>query len=396
MRRSPQGRLIHDANITHSSSRFDHLRRYRLVRRDLPDRLHGDVERPAVGADTGSLHVLWGVRDDLSDAIASATRIRDAVLAAPRPSLTNIGRSAERGTVLEILRTPDDRFSGLPGFDYEPKYIEIDGWRMHRVDVGSGDPILCLHGEPSWSYLYRKMIPLLSERNRVIAPDLFGFGRSDKPKERSAYTFEMHLNSVKSFIEALDLSRITLVCQDWGGLLGLTAAAQMPERFARIVAMNTGLPTGEEKTPPAFLAWRQFAATVEDMEIGRLIQAATTTDLDDAVIAAYDAPFPDGTYKAGAHQFPLLVPISTDDPGSAPMRQAREVYKSWTKPFLTLFSDQDPITAGADRWFRRLVPTASQEPEITIQGGGHFLQEDRGEEIARHIQEFIDRRPIPA
>lgn len=297
---------------------------------------------------------------------------------------------------MKALRTPDDRFLDLPGYDFEPHYLEVLGLRMHRVDVGQGDPILCLHGEPSWSYLYRKMIPPLAKAGRVIAPDLLGFGKSDKPTERSDYTFAMHLASLRSLVEQLDLQRVTLVCQDWGGLLGLTLATQIPDRFARLVIMNTFLPTGEEKPSQGFLAWRAFAEKIDDMEVGRIIQGATVTELPSKVIAAYDAPFPDRSYKAGAHQFPLLVPISPSDPGAAEMKKAREVLKSWTKPAIVLFSDSDPVTGGGHKWFRLNVPSTQEEPTIVIARGGHFLQEDQGEVIAQHILEFIERRPIPA
>jgi haloalkane dehalogenase len=235
--------------------------------------------------------------------------------------------------------------------------------------------------------------------HRVVAPDLIGFGRSDKPAEKSDYTYALHHDALAAFIQALDLKRITLVCQDWGGLLGLPLAVEMPDRFARLVIMNTGLPTGDaphsqasQASDAAFMAWRNFAATTKDMDVGRIIQGAIKTRLADAVIAAYNAPFPDVTYKAGAHQFPLLVPISPDAEASPLMRRSREALKSWHKPALVMFSDSDPITAGGDRFFRHLIPSAKDEPEITIRGAGHFLQEDRGDEIAQHVREFLTRR----
>lgn len=294
---------------------------------------------------------------------------------------------------MKVLRTPDERFANLPGFPFEPTYVDVKVGRMHAVDVGSGDPILCLHGEPSWSYLYRKMIPGLAKVGRVVAPDLIGFGRSDKPTAREDYTVAMHLASLEQFLDEKKLDRITLVCQDWGGLLGLPIAARQPDRFQRIVAMNTFIPTGEEKPTAGFLAWREFAERVDDLDIGRVLQGATMTELSPEVIAAYDAPFPDPSYKAGAHQFPLLVPISTEDPASATMMAARAVFQTWTKPFFALFSDCDPVTRGGDRWFRKHVPSASAEPEVTITQAGHFLQEDKGEEIADEIVRFIQRHP---
>lgn len=292
-----------------------------------------------------------------------------------------------------MLRTPEERFADLAGFPFEPRYYQLrSGARIHYVDEGRGAPILCLHGEPSWCYLYRKMIPPLAARRRVVAPDLLGFGRSDKLPQRADYTYALHFDALREFVEALDLRQITLVCQDWGGLLGLPLAAELGERFASLVIMNTGLPTGD---PPganeAFLAWRNFAATTPDMDIGRVIQGGCCTTLSPETIAAYDAPFPDPSYKAGALQFPLLVPIAPDDPASAVMKLARQRLRAWTKPALVMFSDGDPITRGGDRFFRGLIPSAVAEPEIVIQGAGHFLQEDRGEEIAARVLEFLER-----
>ncbi len=296
---------------------------------------------------------------------------------------------------MEILRTPDECFANLPDFAYEPHYVEVPGGlRMHYVDEGEGDTILCIHGEPSWSFLYRKMIPTLATVGRVVAVDLVGFGRSDKPVGKDAYTFALHYDALTAFVKQLDLQRVTLVCQDWGGLLGLPVAMEMPERFARLVVMNTGLPVSGKPLTPGFMAWRAFAERAEDMDIGRVLQGATVTDLTPDVLAAYNAPFPDIRYKGGALQFPLLVPISEDADALPHMRKAAERLKSWRKPALAMFSDKDPVTAGGDKYFRDLIPTARQEPEITIHDAGHFLQEDKGEEIAGHIVEFIKRRPI--
>jgi haloalkane dehalogenase len=297
---------------------------------------------------------------------------------------------------MPVIRTPDERFSKLPDFPFAPHYIEVNGLRIHYVDEGQGETILCLHGEPSWSFLYRKMIAAMSGKHRVVAMDFVGFGRSDKFTEREAYTFKMHLDTLMGFIKAMDLEQITVVVQDWGGLTGLAAVAHMPERFARLVIMNTGLPTGRGKPSEAFLQWRSYTETHPDLEVGRSIHNGTAhpEKLTGEIIAAYEAPFPDVTYKAGAAVWPLLVPISPDDPASAEMRHAREVLSKWDKPALVMFSDKDPITGGGDRFFRSLIPTAKDQPEITIKDAGHFLQEEKGEEIAQHVLDFIKRTPV--
>jgi haloalkane dehalogenase len=297
---------------------------------------------------------------------------------------------------MKVLRTPDDRFANLPDFPYAPHYVELDGGlRMHYLDEGGGDEVfLCVHGEPSWCYLYRKMIPTLARHGRVIAPDLIGFGRSDKPIAREDYTYAMHHDTVTALITKLDLKRITLVCQDWGGLIGLPIATEMPERFSRLVIMNTGLPVSGKPLGAAFMAWRAYATRSDDLDVGRVLQGATVSELSPAVVAAYEAPFPDKTYKAGAVVFPLLVPVSEDAEALPTMRRAAEAFKNWHKPALVMFSDKDPVTAGGEKFFRGLIPSAKEEPEITIADGGHFLQEDKGEEIAKHIVEFVNRRPV--
>ena len=294
---------------------------------------------------------------------------------------------------MPVIRTPDERFANLPGYPYQPHYAEVNGLRMHYVDEGRGEIILCLHGEPSWSYLYRKMIPILSSQYRVVAPDFIGFGRSDKFTGRDEYSFKMHHDSLAAFIESTALEDINLVVQDWGGLLGLTVASENPARFKRLVIMNTGLPTGDEPMGKGFMRWREFAANQTDMPVSAVIfngvaqKEIMTTD----VLLAYDSPFPDVTYKAGAMVFPLLVPIQTSDPGASDMRRARAALASWKKPALVMFSDKDPITRGGERFFRALIPGAQHQPEITIENAGHFLQEDKGEEIAQHIMEFMGR-----
>ena len=297
---------------------------------------------------------------------------------------------------MPIIRTPDERFADLPGYPFAPHYVEVAGARMHYVDEGQGETILCLHGEPSWSYLYRKMILPLAAGHRVVAPDLIGFGRSDKYTETEAYTFQMHYDTLAALLDTLSLSDITLVCQDWGGLLGLCLATELADRFARLVIMNTGLPTGDEPATRGFLAWQAFALRSTDLPIGRIIRSGTAQgdQLPDAVVAAYEAPFPDVRYKAGAKVFPALVPTSPTQEASTAMRRARRALARWNKPALVMFSDGDPITRGGDAFFRRLIPTAAEQPEITITGAGHFLQEDKGEELAAHILSFLDRTPL--
>jgi haloalkane dehalogenase len=289
---------------------------------------------------------------------------------------------------MRLLRTPDDCFAHLPAYPFAPHYQEVDGVRLHYVDEGPAQAptVLLLHGEPSWSYLYRKMIPPLTAAGlRTVAPDLVGFGRSDKPADRSDYTYQRHIDWVWGFIQALDLRDITLVCQDWGGLLGLRIAGEHGDRFARIVAANTALPTGDMPMGRAFQVWQQLSQRGETLDVGRIIQNGCRTPLADDVVAAYDAPFPDESYKAGARQFPLLVPTAPDDPATPANRAAWQALGQWDKPFLTAFSDGDPITQGADLLMQRHIPGTKGQPHTTIVGGGHFLQEDRGAELAQVI-----------
>jgi haloalkane dehalogenase len=298
---------------------------------------------------------------------------------------------------MEALRTPEGRFENLLDYPFAPNYSEIsDGeggrLRIHYLDEGNGDaePVLLMHGEPSWSYLYRKMIVVFIDAGyRVIAPDLVGFGRSDKPADRRDYTYNRHLTWMHTWLDGLDLQRITLVCQDWGGLIGLRLVAENPDAFRRVITANTGLPTGDTPISDAFLSWRKFSQEAPEFSIGSIIQGGCRTTLPESVIAAYDAPFPDDSYKEGARIFPSLVPITPDDPASEANRAAWEVLREFEKPFLTAFSDGDPITRGGDRVFQKLVPGAQGQPHTTIEGGGHFLQEDRGEEFARVVVDFM-------
>ena len=298
---------------------------------------------------------------------------------------------------MEALRTPDERFTNLPGWTFEPKYLDVpDGeggsLRMHYIDEGPSDgaPVLLLHGEPSWAYLYRKMVPVLAAAgHRAIAPDLVGFGRSDKPSEKSDYTFQRHVDWIKSFIEQLGLANVTFFGQDWGALIGLRIVAEGPDRFARVVIGNGGLPTGDQKMGEAFLRWQQFSQESPAFDVGRVVQGGTATTLPDEVVAAYDAPFPDDSYKAGARIFPSLVPTKPDDPAATANRKAWEVLQKWERPFLTTFSDSDPITKGGERPLQAMIPGTKGQPHATIAGGGHFLQEDKGEDLANVIVDWM-------
>ncbi|CAN5270725.1 haloalkane dehalogenase [soil metagenome] len=292
-----------------------------------------------------------------------------------------------------ILRTPEERFENLPDYPFAPNYTNFGEVRIHFVDEGnknSNETVLMLHGEPSWSFLYRKMIPIIANAgHRVIAPDLLGFGKSDKFAEAEKYTYAMHVESITAFIENLDLKNITLVCQDWGGLIGLRVAAEMSERFSRIVAANTFLPTGDEKIPKAFKLWLAMSQATPFFPVGKIVKMGCKTKLASKVVKAYDAPFPDKTYKMAARVFPTLVPITPDNPASETNRKAWEVLRNWEKPFLTAFSDGDPITRGADEILQSQIPGAKNQPHTRIKDAGHFLQEDKGEELAEIIVNFV-------
>ncbi len=299
---------------------------------------------------------------------------------------------------MNFLRTPDERFTGLADWPFAPHYLDIDSLdggtlRLHYVDEGprDGAVVLLLHGEPSWAYLYRKFIPILSALGyRVIAPDLIGFGRSDKPVERSDYTYERHVAWMNAWLAALDLHDITLFCQDWGGLIGLRMVAATPERFARLVIANTGLPTGHGASE-AFNQWLWFSQNVPELEIGKIINAGSTRELTPEEIAAYDAPFPDATYKAGARHFPTLVPVTPEHASVAENRAAWTVLEHFKKPVLTTFGDKDAVTAGGAQVFIERMPGAQGQPHTIIEGGGHFLQEDAPEQLCQLIDDFIRR-----
>ncbi len=288
---------------------------------------------------------------------------------------------------MEHYRTPDERFEGLPGFDYEPHYADVDGLRMHYLDEGTGDPVVCFHGEPTWSYLYRKMLPpLVAAGNRVVVPDFAGFGRSDKPTDFDWYTWDRHVEYVTGLLDQLDLHGVTAVVHDWGGAIGLRWAVENQDRVARLVILNTGLFSG--RVNEAFMAWRSFAERNPDLPVGFIIQSATATEVPQQIVDAYEAPWPTPESKAGVAKFPLLVPISEDDPSVPAMAAVRQQLSRWEKPALVCFSDSDPIfNPRAGQLFVDLIPGA--EELRVIEGGGHFLQEDRGEEIARQIVDFL-------
>lgn len=293
----------------------------------------------------------------------------------------------------DYLRTPEDRFERLPNYRFSPHYVEVgsNGLRMHYVDEGPGsaDPILMLHGEPTWSYLYRHMIPICAAAgHRVVAPDLIGFGKSDKPTQVKDYSYQTHMDWITTFITALDLRNITLVCQDWGSLLGLRLAAEQQERFKAIVVGNGMLPTGEQEVPKAFKLWRAFALNSPWFPIGRIVNTGCLKTLSKDEIRAYDAPFPDASYKAGTRAFPALVPTQPNDPATQANKAAWAVLEQWQKPFLTTFSNADPITRGGDTYMQSRIPGAKGQAHVTLVGG-HFLQEDSGTEFAAAVNRLL-------
>lgn len=303
---------------------------------------------------------------------------------------------------MDVLRTPDHRFTDLPDFDYEPRYAEVpagDGHgtlRMGYVQTGHADGpvVLLLHGEPSWSFLYRTMLPVLGDAGyRAIAPDMVGFGRSDKPTRVADHSYARHVEWMRSFaFDALDLDDVTLVGQDWGGLIGLRLVAEHPDRFGAVVAANTGLPTGDQEMPAPWWAFHDAVARAETLDIGRFVASGCRRELPGSVRAGYDAPFPDESYKAGPRAMPGLVPTGPDDPATGANRAAWRFLTTWSKPFLCAFSDGDPITGGMAPILRRAIPGAAGRSHPTITGAGHFLQEDAGEALAGEIVTFLARR----
>jgi haloalkane dehalogenase len=305
--------------------------------------------------------------------------------------------SSQAVRVPEFVRTPDARFANLPDYPYEPRYTAVAGLRVHHAEAGPGvgEPVLMLHGEPTWSFLYRKMIPIVAAAGyRVLVPDLVGFGRSDKPTAIDAYSYARHVAWLAEWIEQRELRGITLVVQDWGSLIGLRLLGEQPERFARVVVANGFLPTGESRLPFAFKLWKAFARYSPLFPISAIVRAGCRQPVSREVRAGYDAPFPDGKYKAGARSFPRLVPTTPDDPGAVANREAWKRLRVWDRPFLTAFATGDPIFAGADRILQQQIPGAEGQPHTRIRGAGHFVQEDRGEELAELVVRFAVRNPV--
>ena len=282
---------------------------------------------------------------------------------------------------MDVFRTPDERFTDLEGYDFAPHYTDVGGLRLHHVDEGQGSPVVCFHGEPTWAYLYRHMLPgLVGAGHRVVCPDYVGFGRSDKPTDPRWYSYDRHVDSVSAHLATMDLQDVTVVVQDWGGPIGLRWAVENAERVSRLVILNTGLFTG--RVSRGFGAWRDYAERTPDLPIGQVIQGGTTTALSAEVLRGYDAPFPTAQSKAGAQVFPLLVPMSADDPGAAQMGAVKDALRSWDRPTLVAFSDSDPVFPFpvSGEQFTDLIRTAG--PQTRIEGAAHFLQEDRGALVA--------------
>jgi haloalkane dehalogenase len=301
---------------------------------------------------------------------------------------------------MNVLRTPDSRFASLPDFNFEPHYVDIpsgDGstLRVHYVDEGPRDApaVLMLHGEPSWSFLYRKVIRVVTAAGlRAIAPDLIGFGRSDKPALRTDYTYQKQVDWTVGLIDALGLRDLTLICQDWGGLIGLRIVAEHPERFARVIASNTALPTGDDFLPPGFYQWLRRSQEISSFVTGKIVRGGCKRPLSQAIVDAYDAPYPDASFQAGARQMPLLVPIYPFDPASASNRAGWASLQRFTRPFLTIFGDSDPYTSGGEKKFLS-IPGAAGQPHKVLEDVGHFIQEDAGEELGHLTVSFVKGSP---
>jgi haloalkane dehalogenase len=308
--------------------------------------------------------------------------MRSALAANRRPSRPN------SLSCVEAYRTPDNRFDDLPGYPFEARYVEQDGLRMHYVDEGSGDPVLMLHGEPTWAFLYRRMIPAVADVARAVVPDYFGFGRSDKPTRIEDYSYDFHYGSIEGFADELDLRETTVVVQDWGGPIGLRLAVERPERVARLVILNTGIGAGRAPSEE-WLRFREFVRRVgTDLVPGQLIRISAVTELSDEVVEAYNAPFPTPESKAGVLAFPELVPTELEHPSAARMLEVRAALERWDKPALVLFSDSDPIfTPAAAERMASWIPGAG--PAEIVTGAGHFLQEEKGEAIADRIVRFL-------
>ena len=307
---------------------------------------------------------------------------------------------------MKALRTPDDRFTNLPGWNFEPRYTDVDAGdgtgdtlRVAHYEAGpanAAETFLLMHGEPSWSFLYRHMVPgLVAAGHRVVMPDLIGFGRSDKPVALDDYTYERHVAWMLEWFDANNLDGLTFFGQDWGGLVGLRLVTARPDRFRRVAVSNTGLPLAGREPSDAFRAWQKFSREIPEFTVGKLVSGGCATKpLPAEVVAAYDAPFPDESYKAGARIFPSLYPDGDDHPSNIANKEAWAVLEAWTKPFLTCFSDGDPVTAGGQRAFERAVPGAAGQRHVIVEGGGHFVQEDKGPELAAILVDFVASNPV--